>query len=177
VLPQLTPQTKESLLAPDGIKITRFSCNLGQSVVGVYLGIDPGQVHMGVAAIFDHTALLYEIELQAEEQSVDAMMRVTSCMQLILAGLPPKLNAAVVEGAAHMAAWGQVPLETARTSAAIAAMTHGIWPVEVVPPKKIRLRIFGTANLRQQEVWPDYPENAVSALGCAWYAKEVYGPK
>lgn len=167
----LSAQTSDLMLAAEGIKLLRIGCRLQTPITGAFLGVDPGQVHMGVAAIFGDVVYLYEIELESSEQSVEAMMRVTSCMQIILAGLP-KPTAAVIEGAAHMAAWGQVPLETARTSAAIAVLTHGVWPVEVIPPKKIRQTIFGNGNIRQQEVWPDFPENAASALGCALYAKE-----
>lgn len=152
----------------------RLTFTADRQLHGPWLGIDPGQVHMGVALVFDERVWLYEIELLSAEDSVENMMRVTSCMQLILAGMPAKIQAAVVEGAAHMASWGQVPLETARTSAAIAAMTHGIWPVRVVPPKVIRLGVFKNGAVRSQDVWPDLPENAASALGCALYAKEVH---
>lgn len=173
----LTGLTSDMLLAPEGVTINMIGCETKAEFEGVFLGIDPGQVHMGVACIFTGRAYLYEITLEAAEQSVEAMMRVTSCMQLILAGLPRSIGGCVVEGAAHMASWGQVPLETARTSAAIAAMSHGIWPVEVVPPKKIRQQVFGNGLVRQQMMWPEYPENAVSALGCALYAKEVFSRK
>lgn len=169
--------TKDSMLSPEGIKIVRLSFVLKRACAGAFLGVDPGQVHMGVAAIYLHTAYLYEITLESAQESVERIMLVTACMQLILSGLPSKFDSAVVEGAAYMAAYGQVPLETARTSAVIAAISHGIWPVTVVPPKVIREGVFKDGAVRAQDVWPEYPENAASALGCALYAQEVFTAK
>lgn len=162
------------MLAPEGMRIDRWALESNRFCKGTFLGVDPGQVHMGVAAVYEYHAYLYEITLESAHESIERIMLVTACMQIILSSLPPKFTAAVVEGAAYMAAYGQVPLETARTAAAIAAMSHGIWPVVVVPPKVIREVVFKNGKVRAQDAWPEYPENAASALGCALYAQETF---
>lgn len=148
----------------------KYSINPALVFAGAYLGIDPGQVNMGVAVVSRGQANLFEIDLESVDNTIDRILAVTRVMQYVLSLCPPKINALCTEGAAYMAPQGQVPLETARTTATIAALQAGVWPAYVTAPKAVRIAVFGEGQLRSQEVWPDIPENAGSALGCAFFA-------
>lgn len=123
---------------------------------------------MGVAHVHKNKASLYQIKVPSALESIERIMLITGLMQYIL-GLLPKPEVLVTEGAAYMASDGQVPLETARTAATIAVLQAGVWPAYVTPPKQVRLKVFGNGQYRAQEVWPDMPADAASALGCALY--------
>lgn len=166
------PQT-DDLLPYDGASVTRIELILEPPLTRDYtcLGIDPGPVNMGVACLYGQRhARLFEIQLPSPENSIDRILNVTGLMQYLFSLLPPKLSVVCTEGAAYLAPHGQVPLETARTTATIAALQAGAWPAYIVPPKEIREWVFLNGKLRTQEVWPELPENAGSALGCALYA-------
>lgn len=174
-LPQLN-LASEAFLLPygEGATIRRYIYQLDPELTFPIsaLGFDPGQVHMGLAYIYISSAILYEIEMPGYTDSIERIMAITGCLQYIFAGLP-KAHVACIEGASFLAAYGQVPLSEARTTAAIAILTSGVPAVAINPPRQIRKGIFGKAEFRSQEMWPDIPENASSALGCAFYAYKI----
>lgn len=166
--------TKEELLPPDDATLTRYTIQLTPALPFdiMALGFDPGQVHMGIAWVALDLAWIYEIEMPSYTDSVERIMSITRVLQYVLA-LQPKASIACIEGASFLAAYGQVPLAEARTTAAIAILSAGTPNVLITPPRQIRKTVFGKAEYRSQEMWPDLPENASSALGCAFYAYKI----
>lgn len=139
----------------------------------VAVGIDPGQVNMGLAVLYGSTACVYEATLPAETEPINRIMLAAHAVQYILSETKRQPQIGCVEGAAYLAGAGQVPLDENRVTAAITLMQGGLWPVVIAPPARIREKVFGNGRLRAQEIWPKLPENAMSAFGCALYIHKV----
>lgn len=136
----------------------------------VTVGIDPGQVNMGLAVLQGDRAYVYEAKLPSEEDPIDRIMLAAHAVQFVLSEIKGQPVGGCVEGAAYLAGAGQVPLDENRVAAAITLMQGGVWPVSIRPPATIRERVFGHGRMRAQEIWPSLPENAMSAFGCALFA-------
>lgn len=158
-----------------GIAIQRWRLTLETPLLFNHpvIGIDPGQVNMGAALLYSTWADLYEFTLPASSDAIERMMSTTHAIQYLLK-LYPHLRAACLEGAAYLALAGQVPLAENRAAAAIALLQGRLAPVQIVPPGRIRENVFGYGRWRSQEVWPELPPNAGTALGCAVYMYKQY---
>lgn len=139
----------------------------------VTIGIDPGQVNMGLAVMYGTHALLCEAKLLSVIDPIENIMQAAHAVQYMLKSYKGQVLGGCVEGAAYMATSGQVPLGENRVTAAITLMQAGIWPVMIKPPATIREQVFGHGRIRAQEVWPHLPENAASAFGCALYVHAI----
>lgn len=170
-LPTWTVVRDEYLLPYHEITFRQIELSLTKPLQQSFacLGVDPGHINMAVAVVKEQRAWLYEITLPAVDDSVERIMLSTHAIQYVLM-LVPKPDAACVEGAAFLAPAGQIPLDENRVSATIALLSASVWPVTITPPKRIRAEVFLDGRLRSQEIWPDLPPNAGSALGCALYA-------
>lgn len=153
------------------------------------IGIDPGQVNMGIAFVYKNEADLFQIKLPSNLDPVVRMQATANAVNYLLSFRPRpiddwKLFSAtkchcVIEGAAYGAVSGQVPLAENRTTCAMMAMTAFL-PVAILPPAEIKQRIFGKGNLRARDVWPHLQikddrdkvlrDDAAAALSCALYA-------
>ena len=148
---------------------------------GVIVGIDPGQVNMGIALLEGDHATLYQIKLPSTTNPVERIMKTAIVMQLV--GLSQyKLLAAGIENAAHSAAWGQTALAENRTTAIIELLRLGLDHnrLYVGVPTAIRAVVFKNGRQRAEFVWPELTVkmddtqeahvDTASALSVALYA-------
>lgn len=144
---------------------------------------------MGLAFVYGDRADIFQIKLPSEMNAVIRMQATATVVQYLLGFQPgPKdsfkefragSSHCVIEGAAHGAGYGQVPLAENRTIATAMAMTVGL-PVAILPPSEIKMRIFGKGNMRAREFWPFLQikdevdkvlrDDAAAALSCAFLA-------
>ena len=139
----------------------------------VYIGIDPGQVHMGVATLKFGGASIFEVTFPSGQDTVERILSTSGLLDYIFSmSIPSDAESfACVEQAAYGAPYGQASLAESRTTAIIAVLGRNIVPV-VVPPIRIRKSVFDNGKQRAEEYneWKKLKPNAASALACALYA-------
>ena len=135
------------------------------------IGIDPGQVNMGLTVLRGRGAWSYQIKLPS---TLDPVERVTECIHVVTYLLEREnitgCRRACVEYAAFAALYGQVALAENRTSAVVALLKANTLQIDIPSPGTIRKEVFGTAKEKAEELWPFIPKDAASSLGCALYA-------
>lgn len=144
----------------------------------IFIGLDPGSVNMGLAILSRAGATLFQVKLPSGE--TDAMYRIDLVQRVVVELIQPHLFkatpvAAVVEQAAYAALYGQTTLAEARTAGAIALRQAGVPLIQLLTPYTIRKLVHGDNRARSQELWPDVPPDAGSALACALCAWIDYG--
>ena len=142
--------------------------------MGSIIGIDPGQVNMGMAVMGPNGADLYQIGLTSETDPAQRMMNVVTVVDRLFPG-DGAVAGACIEYAAHNKFHGQVPLAEARSAAGMALMTKGIVPL-YPPPASIRKEVFGKGTIKAEEVWTNLADKKhndfLAALSCALYFYE-----
>lgn len=162
------------------MSVTEKIFDLDFGVPYVCVGIDPGQVNMGLVFVYLQTAYCYQIKLPGgvdlPERIVNTLAAVKESFLLAReAGVPiKKIPMGVVEMAAYGAPFGQVPLSEARTAAVVALMREGVKSIHMMSPGQIRLKAFGNGKTKAESVYdiPGFPD-AVAALGCAIAASRI----
>jgi len=149
---------------------------------GVILGIDPGQVNMGLALLEGDHAILWQIKLPSTISPVERITETALVVQRTFGPYAPKFLAAGVEHAAHAAAWGQTALAENRTTAIIELLRMGLDSnkLYVGAPSAIRAAVFKNGRQRAEFVWPELKVkmddtqeahvDTASALSVALYA-------
>lgn len=137
------------------------------------IGIDPGQVNMGIAILSDGLQVSYQIKLPSTVDTVERIVQTIEITERLLVGYDSRNSLAVVEGAAYAAMYGQVALAENRTAAIIGLLKAGVHQVLVVPPGTIRKEVFGTSKQRAEDTWPQVGKDAASALCCALHAHQI----
>ena len=163
----------------DSFRIIRYRVIVQPAVIEMnkmLIGIDPGQVNMGMAFVGKDHADLYQIGLPSDSDPAIRIMNVAEVVSSLLEVWRPQLDdRACIEYAAYNKLHGQVPLAEARTSAGIALMQKGIVPL-FVPPATIRKTVFGKGTIRAEDVWPELADKKhndfLVALSCALYFYE-----
>lgn len=147
------------------------------------IGIDPGQVHMGLAIIgltrsTASKCTAFEIKFPSKQGLVDRVTYTVGLLEYLFAScLPNGCDAvACVEQAAFGAPFGQAALAESRTAAVMSLLGRNIQPM-IIPPATIRKGVFGSGKQKAEEFkwWADLDPNAASALACAFYAYEYSG--
>ena len=137
------------------------------------VGIDPGQVHMGVAVLRDRNFTIFEVKLPSKQPIVDRLETTLALLDYIFSlSVPPdSILKACVEQAAFGAPFGQAALAESRSAAVISILSKKVKPV-VAPPLTIRKAVFGSGKQRAEEfeLWNELLPNAASALACALFA-------
>lgn len=144
-----------------------------------FIGIDPGQVNMGLSVILGPKTQTFQIKLPSTVDTVERVILTLDTVEGLLSGFDlnqanTRKGTACVEQAAYAAEWGQVALAENRTSAIIGLLRKGIGTVLVVPPGSIRKEVFGSSKQRAEETWPDIGKDAASSLCCALYAYRIH---
>ena len=160
----LTPLKHESL----GIKRIGFS--YGPIPPSHFIvGVDPGGVNMGLAILYPGwTHSLYQVKLPPKMKAVERIKFVPIALKYIFGNLELPLFRVFVEYASFGAKFGQVQLAEARAMAIHFFLERGA-KVETVPPLSVYKKVFGSGKIRSQDIWPELPSDAASALGCALY--------
>lgn len=149
------------------------------------IGIDPGQVHMGLAIIgLTHATACkcaaFEIRFPSKQDLVNRVTYTVGLLEYVYASILPtnskKRIVACVEQAAFGAPFGQAALAESRTAAVMSLLGRDIQPM-IVPPATIRKGVFGSGKQKAEEFewWKMLDANAASALACAFYAYENAG--
>lgn len=154
------------------------------------VGIDPGQVNMGLAFIYNNKATAYQITLSSGVCLVERIVEVMQAVrESFLQGVHKKYRKpsakypsgavnpvyGVVENAAYSAPFGQVPLAEARTAAVMGLMQMSVKRIELLSPGAIRLRAFGDGKKRAEDVFKvdKKHKDAITAIGCALAASKL----
>lgn len=141
-----------------------------------YIGIDPGSRNMGIAVMTPAKGwmigYLYQIGLRDVADAIDRIQMIRAVTKSILRPftLKERVLVACVEQAAYAALYGQTTLSESRTAAIVALIDSEVSKIYVETPAHVRKVVFESGKVRSQEVWPDLPPDAGSALGCAYYA-------
>lgn len=135
----------------------------------VRFGLDPGTTKMGLAYIWKSFGYIYEVEIVRDDNPVNRILLAQDILShcFTLFDYAPLM---VIEGSSFNG-YRQTELAEIRASAVLWAVKHGIKPM-IVPPMSIRKQVFGSATIKAEEVWANYPPDAASALACAYYMKE-----
>ena len=146
------------------------------------IGIDPGQVHMGVCTLFRGGSWkdiiygqAYEVQFPSKQGLVERVEYTEKVLEYVFSvALPnklPKRTVACVEQAAFGALYGQAALAESRTAAVISLLHNKISP-KVAPPATIRKVVFGNGKKRAEDfsLWSELKPNSASALACALFA-------
>jgi len=146
-----------------------------RGVENTILGIDPGTSKMGMAVIFDpeihDRILLYEIDMTRGKTMPERMLQARNVLLTVardcdLLSMDDKCEA-IIEGAAFGKPFRQVELAEQRTSFALWLYDNGVKDIVIKQPNSVRLQAFGSAKIYAKELWPELPQNAAAALGCA----------
>ncbi len=131
-----------------------------------WFGVDPGTTRLGLAFLWRSVCHIFEIKMIRNENVVLRVLRMQEIMGLCfhMFDYAPLM---IIEGSSY-SGFREVELAEIRASAILWAIEHGIEPT-VIPPKKIRKKVFGNGNTKADEVWSNLPPNAASALACAYY--------
>lgn len=133
-------------------------------------GIDPGTTKMGLAWIWKNFGFIYEVKIVRDNNPVNRILItqdiLSHCFSIF--AYAPLM---VIEGSSFGNNYRQVELAEVRASTVLWAIKHGITPM-IVPPSSIRKQVFGSAKIKAEDTWKDYPPDAASALACAYYMKE-----
>ena len=136
----------------------------------VRIGLDPGTTKMGLAYIWKNFGYIYEVKIIRDNNPVNRILItqeiLSACFDVF--SYEPLMT---IEGSSFADTYRQVELAEVRASAVLWAVNHGIVP-QIVPPQSIRKNVFGSAKIKAEELWKDYPPDAASALACAYYMKE-----
>lgn len=136
------------------------------------IGIDPGQVHMGVAILRNRRFEIFEIELPSKQPTVPRLETTSALLDYLFSlSLPMHVELrACVEQAAFGFPFGQVPLAESRTAAIFGLLKRGVQPI-VAPPASIRKAVFGSGKQKAEEfpAWGELLPNAASSLACALF--------
>ena len=146
------------------------------------IGVDPGQVHMGVCTLFRSgewkdtiIGQAYEITFPSKQGLVERVEYTEKVLEYVFSiSLPNKLpekTVACVEQAAFGAPYGQAALAESRTAAVVSLLHNKITP-RIAPPATIRKTVFGNGRKRAEEflLWSDLKPNSASALACSLFA-------
>ena len=136
----------------------------------VRFGIDPGTTKMGLAYIWKNFGYIYEVKIVRDKNPVNRILTtwdiLSDCFRMF--DYAPLMT---IEGSSFGDTYRQVELAEVRASAVLWAINHGIVP-QIVPPQSIRKNVFGSAKIKAEVLWKEYPPDAASALACAYYWKE-----
>jgi Holliday junction resolvasome RuvABC endonuclease subunit len=152
-----------------GIKLRRLGTYLHAQPGFDVMGIDPGY-KFGITRISSNGyAYLYYGELSDKEtHPAIAMYEFMSEYLMVLAG---PLEIVFVEGASYNARYGQVKLESIRSGIVMALHLADI-PIKVVPPATWRKAVFGSSQIKAEEVWK-IRDHAADSLAIAMYAANL----
>jgi Holliday junction resolvasome RuvABC endonuclease subunit len=163
----LAKVTKLNLFVPDDFKVS----------YGLYIGIDPGTVNMGVAYIdntyFNANMMMYQIHLK---RNADPVQRIINIRWLLteLGIINNVKTDVVIEGASYGDRFRQVELAEIRAAAVWWAHTSGANSITIASPSSIRKDVFGDGRKKAHEYWSELKEypDALAALSCALYAEK-----
>ena len=146
------------------------------------IGYDPGQVNFGWAFLSQAQGQLFQGRLNPYRNTVERL-RMTQAAIHFLRNRHASPLAVAVEGAAHGALYGQVPLAENRAVAVLAFSGLALDQIRVVPPLSVRAEVFGDKKIKAEETWPQLgvygPDgrkhyDTASALACALYASQTF---
>lgn len=144
---------------------------------GMYLGIDPGTTHFGIAVIHtcdgDLGAELYQVEM---ERHNDPILRVQGLYYLL--GQCVNWSCypmyACIEGASYGDQYRQVELAEARTVAMMWCRIKN-FNTSVKPPLAVRRYVFGNGKIKGRDIWKNIPPDCADALACAYWSLFMAG--
>lgn len=131
------------------------------------IGFDPGTTHVGIATVWRNVLHIYEVKIERDPDPVKRIL----LTQAILSDCCRMFDYApimIIEGSSFGSNYRQTELAEVRASAVLWAVSHKIQP-RIIPPLTIRKTVFGSAKIKAEETWKDFPPNAASALACAYY--------
>lgn len=162
-------------------RIGKFDMEVARPIRKTYIGIDPGEVNMGISLIHQDGVggELWQIKFPSNCSSVQRVLNTHTIMREFLDNHILDSNTyAVIENASFGATYGQASLAENRTVAAYYIIMSGLG-IAYIPPLSIRKTVFGSGKTRAEDVWPELAykghNDVASALACALYgyAKEL----
>lgn len=172
--PQFVRVAHVSESEADGqVTIKQVACNLeiAEPSNGWVVGIDPGQVNMGVTVLNHKFAWLFQIKLPSTEDATERILNTLNVVKYVIETVRTgHIDCACIEQAAYAALYGQASLAENRTAALIALSLMGTTHIDLAAPGQIRKEVFGSGKLKGEICWPHLPPDAASSLGCALYA-------
>jgi len=140
------------------------------------LGIDPGTVNLGIAAVYPREgngkiAYLYQVKLKRNpdpvQRMLDTQMVLSECIRYFYYE-----GVAVIEGSSFRG-YRQTELAEVRAASVFWCIEKNVSPA-IVPLAAIRKKVFGAGKMRANDFW-DLPkfDDAIAALSCAYYASSL----
>ena len=147
-------------------KIERFDIEPFEKMPkGLFIGVDPGTVHLGIAVLWETQVTLYQVSIARSanpiERMQDAQKIMTECIHNY-----SHLATVCIEGASFADKYRQVELAEMRASIAWWGLSKK-FRIEILPPNSIRKIVFNNGKLKAHEVWTNIPHDCAAALSCA----------
>lgn len=150
----------------------------------LFIGYDPGSRHAGLSLISKHIGEdAYSIELKypAGNSALERVKIIEEHFKEIFStyfyrpSYRPSTMTAVIEGASHAEAYGQVELAEARIVVAKYLTEFDCKSnIQILAPSSIRKKALGNGKLKGKEMWKDILGlNAADSLVCALCAIKI----
>jgi len=132
---------------------------------GLYIGVDPGTVHLGICVLWETRITLYQVSIT---RSANPIIRMQDAQQIMGECIHAHPYTAVmcIEGASFADKYRQVELAEMRASIAWWGLNKK-FRIEILPPNSIRKIVFNNGKLKAHEVWENIPQDCAAALSCA----------
>lgn len=134
---------------------------------GMYIGIDPGTVHLGIGVLWETTVTLYQVTIQRNPDPIQRILDAQKIMQECIHAHPYSAKVCI-EGASYGDVYRQVELAEMRATIALWSIAHN-FDVTIQPPNTIRKRVLGSGTKKAHELWTDIPQDCAAALSCAFF--------
>ena len=133
----------------------------------MFVGIDPGTKHLGIAVINESLIKLFQITIDRPKNPIVRMKLIREIFAKCVNSYQYN-TVLVIEGSAFSKAYREAELSEVRATAVWWGLGNG-FDVFMFQPNTIRKVVFGNGKTKAQDVWKELPPDAANALACAWY--------